>query len=61
MFNNMTDAEVHKLLTRLFYYLDIVEESDSGREFRPNVVSSCRVMDGAAINEILTKLKQSVT
>lgn len=50
-----------ELLKKLFYYLDITEESDSGRPFRPNVISSCRAMDGAELNEILNQLKAQVS
>lgn len=52
--------DLKQLLKKLFYYLDITEESDSGRSFRPNVVTSCRTMDGAKIDEILGQLKARV-
>jgi hypothetical protein len=41
----------------LIRLLEIEEESDSGRAFRPNYVSSCRVMDGMKINQCLKALK----
>lgn len=42
----------------LIRLLEIEEESDSGRAFRPNYVSSCRVMDGMKINQCLKALKE---
>jgi len=40
--------------------LDIEEESDSGRRFRPNQISSCRVMDGLKLEECLKAMKRLV-
>lgn len=54
----MTNEQAKLALADLFYYLDMVEESDSGREFRPNTITSCRVMDGVAIEKLLTELKR---
>jgi hypothetical protein len=34
------------------------EESDSGRVFHPNSISSCRVLDSARMNDILKELKE---
>lgn len=57
----MTDEKDTKLLLKkLFYYLDMTEESDSGRVFHPTTITSCRVMDGEAINEILKQLKAQI-
>jgi hypothetical protein len=44
-----------------FYYLDMIEESDSGRVFHPTIITSCRVHDQQAINEILKQLKAEVS
>lgn len=41
----------------LIRLLEIEEESDSGRPFKPNYVSSCRVMDGMKINQCLKTLR----
>lgn len=46
------------LIRRFLALLEIVEVSDSGREFRPNQIYSCRAVDGAEINEILLELKK---
>ena len=35
------------------FILNIQEESDSGRLFKPNQISSCRVMDGQRIETLL--------
>jgi hypothetical protein len=54
----MTTEEAKAAVAKLFYYLDIVEESDSGNDFHPNFISSCRVMDGVAMEKLLKQLKQ---
>lgn len=41
-------------------YLDKVEISDGGHEFRPNCINSCRVMDGQRMGELLISMKQEV-
>jgi len=45
---------------QLFFLLDITEESDSGNEFRPNYISSCRAVDGERIQKILEEAKQLI-
>lgn len=40
--------------------LDKVEISDNDREFRPNYISSCRVMDGKRMGELLMAMKATV-
>jgi hypothetical protein len=42
----------------LIRLLEIEEESDSGSVFRPNHISSCRVMDGMQMNQCLKALKE---
>jgi hypothetical protein len=49
------------VVEELIRLLDIEEESDSGTVFRPNKISSCRVMDGMKINQCLKKLKELAT
>jgi len=38
--------------------LDIEEESDSGRRFRPNGITSCRAIDGAKMVELIHEMKR---
>ena len=45
---------------QLFFLLEITEESDSGNEFRPNYISSCRAVDGDRIQKILEEAKQLI-
>jgi hypothetical protein len=45
---------------QLFFLLDITEESDSGNEFRPNRISSCRAVDAERIDKILAEAKQLI-
>ena len=46
------------LVLELIRLLEIEEESDSGSVFRPNKISSCRVMDGMQMNQCLKALKE---
>lgn len=43
-----------------FALLDKVEESDSGRSFHPNQISSCRVMDGPKLEAALEKMRSVI-
>lgn len=42
---------------RLVKLLEIVEISDNEREFHPNVIHSCRVLDGKEMEEIFARMK----
>jgi hypothetical protein len=44
-------------LLELVNLLTIEETSDSGRNFHPNTINSCRCMDGEKIDFILNKYK----
>lgn len=48
------------LVKELFRLLDITEETDEGRVFRPNRISSCRAQDGDRLNQILVQLKHTL-
>jgi len=51
-------AQAYDVLVReLFRLLDITEETDEGRVFRPNKISSCRAMDAEKLNQVLKELK----
>jgi hypothetical protein len=53
------EIEHFRVATReLIRLLEIEEESDSGTPFKPNRISSCRVMDGMQMNQCLKKLKE---
>lgn len=63
----MTNEELQKendefknLLYQVFEILNIEEESDSGRRFRPNNISSCRAMDGQRLAKIFSRLEEMV-
>jgi len=49
---------IKSLVKEFIALLDIVEESDEGRLFRPNKISSCRAMDGDRMGKILVELKR---
>ena len=47
-----------KLWKEFITLMEITEESDSGNEFNPNKISSCRAMDGKRLNEILIEARE---
>lgn len=51
-------SKKYALLDELNYYLQIREESDDGRIFRPNWISSYRALDGERMNQILHSLSK---
>ena len=48
-------AAVNELFSE---FLDVVEESDSGKEFHPIYISCCRAMKLKPLNNLLKKLKE---
>ena len=48
------------LVYQMFELLDITEETDDGRVFHPNRISSCRAADAERIGQILFELKQTM-
>lgn len=50
-------GEAYALIRELIGLLEKREETDDGREFRPNRIDSCRCLDGARMDEILARLK----
>lgn len=58
---DMTKAEKYDVLVKeLFRLLDITEETDDGRVFRPNRISSCRALDAEKLNQVLVELKRTL-
>lgn len=60
MINNEKQTEAQQMreqLNIMFDILEIREISDSGREFSPTTISSCRCMDLAKLEEAMSKLK----
>ena len=53
-------CNLKNLVKEFFAILDEVEESDSGREFHPVYVSSCRVMKTKRLDEIFTEMKKLI-
>jgi len=45
------------LVRELFRLLDITEQTDEGRVFRPNRISSCRALDAEKLEQVLKELK----
>lgn len=52
--------KAEKLWKEFITLMEITEESDSGYEFNPNKISSCRAMDGKRLNEILVEARGMV-
>jgi hypothetical protein len=52
-----TNSQALDLWREFIRLLEIREESDSGREFSPNRIHSCRVMDGQQMNDIIAAAK----
>ena len=52
--------KAEKLWKEFITLMEITEESDSGYEFNPNKISSCRAIDGRRLNEILIEARQIV-
>jgi hypothetical protein len=54
-------AQAYDVLVReLFRLLDIKEETDEGRAFHPNRISSCRAMDAEKLGQVLKELKNTL-
>lgn len=49
-----------QLMEELLFYLRRKEESDSGRVFYPNSISSVRVMDGSILGQVLAEMEKRV-
>lgn len=52
--------ELETLIKDFFILLDKTEETDDGRVFHPNHISSCRVEDGQKLENLLRLLKAAV-
>ena len=50
-------AEMKVLLKRFFGLLDITEQTDEGRHFKPNRIVSRRALDAEKLEQVLGKLK----
>ena len=53
------DAELRACVKEFFEkYLNLVEESDSGKEFNPIVVSCCRAMMTEPLSNLLARMAE---
>lgn len=48
------------LIEQLFALLDITEQTEEGRYFKPNTIQSCRVLDAEKLEQVLAKLKDTL-
>ena len=53
--NNMSLAEV---VEEFISYLDYTEESESGREFHPITIGSCRCLMSEPLDMVISKLRE---
>ena len=60
IFSKENKNNLHELLTEFFQILNTVEETDSGREFHPVYISSCRVMKTKRVIEIISEIKDII-
>lgn len=56
MMHNL-DHPLVPLVREFIRLLDIVEESDNGRQFHPNYISSCRSMDAAKMIQCVEEMR----
>lgn len=54
------NASLETLIKDFFTLLDKTEETDEGRVFRPNHISSCRAEDGQKLENLLRLMKATV-
>lgn len=54
-----SDKTINELVKELFELLDHTEESDSGKEFHPITISSCRVLMTERLNKVLAELREA--
>ena len=54
-------TRLHELVDEFLMLLSITETSDSGTDFKPNRISSCRVLDGIRMNTLLAEMKDIVS
>jgi len=59
-YDQIADLYELKLCVQDFFnnYLDIVEVSDSGKEFHPITISCCRSMKIDPLNKLLKRMKE---
>ncbi len=56
----MSDTKLKQLCREFIQLLETVEETDSGREYHPTKIESCRSMDLHRIGEILKEMKKEL-
>lgn len=52
--------KIKELVREFFDILNTIEDTDSGTEFYPVQISSCRVLLSKRINEIFKELKEKI-
>ena len=53
-------THLHELVHEFLVLLKKEEQSDSGTNFRPNHINSCRVMDGIRLGELIEEMEYIV-
>jgi hypothetical protein len=58
--SNTKEEKLNNLWKEFIDLLEITEECDSGGEFRPNYIGSCRALDGQRMNQIIKEAKKEI-
>lgn len=56
----LNSMDVNALVREFFSYLDYKDETDSGTEFNPIVISSCHVLMTQPLNMCINKLRERI-
>ena len=54
----LSEKDLKSCVREFFKYLDAVETSDSGKEFHPTYISSCRTMTMIRLGQLLPRMKE---
>jgi hypothetical protein len=55
----LEEMSLQELVAEFFTYLDVEEESDSGRVFNPVTISCCRVLLSEPLSQVISKLRRA--
>jgi len=58
--DKITNMSVLELMEEFISYLDYTEESDSGREFHPVDIGSCRIGLAPSLNMVLKEMRYRI-
>jgi len=56
--DKVEELNLKECVKRFIKMLDKEEESDSGKRFRPNYITSCRIMDSIEMGKLLKRMEK---